>query len=199
MSDTADAARAGLGYSRISGRWGWFVALGVLSIVAGFVAFTDVIAFTLISVIFIGAALLVSGGFQIVHAFATKSWSQFGINVALGLLYVVGGLLIMQEPVEGSMIITLFLLIALVIGGVLRIVIALRHRELRLWWLMAIGGLGSVAIGVLLFLALPWSGLWVLGTLVGVELLIQGVTWLQFGLSLRRHHSNGHVGSSHNR
>jgi uncharacterized membrane protein HdeD (DUF308 family) len=130
---------------------------------------------------------LVSGVFQIIHAFATKTWSQFGLNIALGLLYIIGGLLIMQEPVEGSFIITLMLLVTLVIGGIMRVVIAFRHRELKFWWLMALGGAASAAIGVLLFTALPWSGLWVLGTLIGVELLIQGVTWLQFGLALRRH------------
>jgi uncharacterized membrane protein HdeD (DUF308 family) len=39
---------------------------------------------------------------------------------------------------------------------------------------------------VLLYRSLPWSGLWVLGTLIAVELLVQGGTWLQFGLSLRQ-------------
>jgi uncharacterized membrane protein HdeD (DUF308 family) len=98
------------------------------------------------------------------------------------------GVLIMQEPVQGSFVITLLLLVALVVSGVFRIVIALRHREMKYWWLMALGGLVSAAIGVWLFAALPWSGLWVLGTLIAVELLIQGVTWLQFGLALRRRH-----------
>ena len=121
MSDIP--VRHGLGYSAIAGRWGWFVAFGVLSIVAGFFALGDVVAFTLISTIFIGAALLVTGIFQLVHAFMTKTWSQFGFNVVFGLLYIAGGLLIMQEPVEGSVTITLFLLLALVIGGVLRITV----------------------------------------------------------------------------
>ncbi len=174
--------------ARISGKWGWFVGLGVLSILAGMFALTDVVAFTLVSVIFIGAALLVSGVFHVAHAFATKTWGQFGLSVALGLIYIVGGLLIMDEPVQGSFVITLLLLVGLVVSGVVRVIIALRHREMRYWWVMALGGLCSAGIGAWLFLALPWSGLWVLGTLIAVELLIQGVTWLQFGLALRRRH-----------
>jgi uncharacterized membrane protein HdeD (DUF308 family) len=188
MSNTAAHTGLASPIARISSKWGWFVALGVLSILAGMFALTDVVAFTLVSVIFIGAALLVSGIFQVIHAFATKTWGQFGLSVALGLVYVAGGFLIMQEPVQGSFVITLMLLVALVISGVVRIVIALRHREMKYWWLMALGGLCSAAIGVWLFAALPWSGLWVLGTLIAVELLIQGVTWLQFGLALRRRH-----------
>ena len=41
-------------------------------------------------------------------------------------------------------------------------------------------------IAILLYSTLPWSGLWVLGTLIAVELAIQGITWIQFGLMLRR-------------
>jgi uncharacterized membrane protein HdeD (DUF308 family) len=54
------------------------------------------------------------------------------------------------------------------------------------WWLMALSGLISIVIGVLLYASLPWSGLWVLGTLIGVELLVQGMTWLMFGMALQR-------------
>jgi uncharacterized membrane protein HdeD (DUF308 family) len=192
---SASTAHTGLAgpLHRVTGKWGWFVALGVVSILAGMFALTDVVAFTLVSTIFIGAMLLVSGIFQIIHAFATRTWGQFALTVLLGLLYIAGGLLIMDEPVNGTFIITLMLLIALVVSGIVRIVIALRHRELKYWWLMALGGLCSAAIGIWLFLALPWSSLFILGTLIAVELLIQGVTWLQFGLALRRRHNHPHA------
>ena len=131
MSGTKmDSPRQGLGYTQMTGRWGWFVALGVLLLLLGVLALGDVVAVTVVSAIFIGAALLVGGIFQIIHAFANKAWSAFLLNLVAGVLYVVGGLLIMQEPVQGSIIITLFLLLALVVGGILRIVIALSHRQI---------------------------------------------------------------------
>ena len=77
------------------------------------------------------------------------------------------------------------LLVVIGVGGIMRIVIAFRHRELAGWWLLVLSGAASVAIGILLYASLPWSGLWVLGTLVGIELLVQGGTWLQFGFTLR--------------
>jgi len=180
------ARRSGLGYSDLTSKWGSFVALGVLLILAGALALIDVVAVTLASVIFIGAMLLVGGAFQIVHAFMTKTWGSFALNLLCGVLYLFGGLLSMEEPVEGSVIITALAVAALIAGGVLRVAIALRHRDVRGWWLLLFGGLVSVAVGVLLYRSLPWSGLWVLGTLIAVELLMQGGTWLQFGLSLRR-------------
>jgi uncharacterized membrane protein HdeD (DUF308 family) len=180
--------RRGLGYTHMARRWGWFVALGAALFILGILALGDVAAVTVASVIFIGAALMVGGVIQVIHAFANKAWSAFLLNLLAGVLYVIGGFLIMQEPVQGSVIITLFLLIAWMLGGILRIVIAVRHREMRGWWLLLVGGIISVALGLMLFMSLPWSGLWVLGTLVAVELLVQGATWVQFGLSLRHLH-----------
>ena len=130
--------------------------------------------------------LLVSGVFQAIHAFMVKTWSGLPAEYAGRIVYAIGGILIMDEPVQGAVVITLLLIAALVIGGVLRVVVALRHRAMGGWWLMALSGLISIVIGVLLYASLPWSGLWVLGTLIGVELLVQGMTWLMFGMALRR-------------
>jgi uncharacterized membrane protein HdeD (DUF308 family) len=166
--------------------WGWFVTLGIALILLGAVAWIETTAVTLVSVVFIGAALLVGGIFQIVHAFATRSWSSFAINLICGVLYAVGGLLIMDEPVTGSVVITAILALTMVLGGILRIVIAAGHKHVKGWWPLVIGGAVSVLVGALLYATLPWSGLWVLGTLISIELAIQGIVWLQFGLSLRR-------------
>ena len=157
----------------VAPQWRRFIALGEVLIVVGVLALGDVVLASLVSVILIGAAMLVGGVFQLIHAAATKrNWGSF--------------VFVMREPVRGSIVITLFILMCLVAGGVLRSVIALRHRELPGWWLMLIGGLLSVILGIMLYRALPWSGLWVLGLLVGVELVVQGVSWLQFGLGLRK-------------
>ena len=189
MSGITARPLIGLAYAKIVSKWGWFVALGVALLALGIIALGDVVAVTLFSVMLIGIAFLVGGVAQVIHAFATKhSGLTLVLNLIAGVVYVAGGVLIMQEPVTGSVWITIFLLISLAVGGVVRIVLALRHREVPGWWVLALGGAVSVALGVALFSTLPWSGLWVLGTLIGVELLVQGISWLQFGLALRRMH-----------
>lgn len=167
-------------------RWGWFVALGVVQLALGVVAWFDVIAFTIAGVIFIGALLVVAGVFQIVHAFMDREWGGFALHVLIGLLYVVGGFLLMDEPIQGSLVITILVAAALVIGGILRIAIGIQHRHLPGWVLMILGGVVSLVVGIMLYLMLPWSGLWVVGTLIAVELIVHGVSWIQFGLALRR-------------
>jgi uncharacterized membrane protein HdeD (DUF308 family) len=166
--------------------WGWFVALGVAQLLLGVVAWFDVIAFTIAGVIFIGALLLVAGVFQVVHAFMDREWGGFALHLLVGILYVIGGLLLMGEPLQGSVIITILVAAALIIGGALRIAIGVQHRHMPGWGLLLAGGIISLLVGVMLYLMLPWSGLWVVGTLIAVELIVHGVSWIQFGLALRK-------------
>ena len=152
----------------------------------GIIAWFDVIAFTIAGVIFIGALLLVAGVFQIVHAFMDREWGGFALHLLVGILYVIGGFLLMDEPLQGSVVITILVAAALIIGGVLRIAIGVQHRHMPGWGLLLAAGVVSLLVGLMLYLMLPWSGLWVVGTLIAVELIFHGVSWIQFGLTLRK-------------
>ena len=190
MSNTS-AAGALQGPPKTTAHWGWFVAAGVGMLVLAVIVLADVVAASIASVIVIGAMMFVGGIIQIAQALVTmRGWRNFLFCLLGGVLYLVGGAFIIQEPVQGSVVITIFLLVAMMVGGIVRIIIALRHRELPGWWLMLIGGLISIIVSFMLYLTLPWSGLWVLGTLIGVELIVQGLTWLRFGFALRAIRAN---------
>src|ERR1700744_1718553 len=119
MSDLTAAGTA----PRPGSGWGWFVALGSAQLVLGIIAWFDVVAFTIAGVIFIGALLLVAGVFQVVHSFMERAWGGFALHLLTGIVYVVGGFLLMMDPFPGVLFITVLVAVALIIGGVLRIVI----------------------------------------------------------------------------
>jgi uncharacterized membrane protein HdeD (DUF308 family) len=185
---TMFADRLNLEPRRLAARWAWFVALGVVMVIAGGLALGDTASATLLSTIFIGAIVLAAGIFQIVHAFANKEWGAFLIALLCGALYVAGGFLIMDEPITGSVVITVMLTVALAVNSVMRIVMALRHREIKGWWLMLLSGVVGIAVAVLLYLSLPWSSFWFLGTLIAIELIFHGVGWIRLGMALRTEH-----------
>lgn len=185
MSDLTTPAGP-LAQRRPRTRWGWFVALGVLMIMLGAFAWFDIIALTLAGTLYIGAALLVGGVFQIAHAFMDRNWGGYLLHVLAGILYVVSGILIMLEPVAGSIAITSVLAILMIVAGGFRVALAIRHWHIGGAGMLLLGGLVSIGVGVALYLTLPWSGLWVLGTLIAIELIIHGAAWLEFGLGLRR-------------
>src|ERR1700745_2610735 len=109
MSDLTQAASG----PRPRTGWGWFVALGIAQLVLGIIAWFDVIAFTIAGVIFIGALLLVAGVFQVVYAFIERGWGGFALHVLVGILYVVGGFLLMNDPLPGALVITILVAAAL--------------------------------------------------------------------------------------
>ena len=125
--------------------------MGSGPVLVGIFAWFEVVAVTLASVIFIGAAMLVGGVFQIVHAFMMRGWGSFLLSLIMGVLYVLGGLLIMDEPLAGSVAITLFLAVVLVVAGIMRIVMALQHRDMAGWGLMLASGIVTLLIGLTLY------------------------------------------------
>lgn len=162
------------------------MVLGTLQILLGVFCWFDVLAATLAATLLIGAALLVGGILQALHSVLDRDWSGFLLHMLAGVLYAFGGLLIMAEPVRGALVITVVLAVIMIVAGAFRVVLAVRHWHLGGAGLILVGGLISVIVGLALYLTLPWSGLWVLGTLIAIELIIHGASWLEFGLALRR-------------
>ncbi|NHN88551.1 HdeD family acid-resistance protein [Acetobacter conturbans] len=172
--------------THVGNRWLRFVLLGIASIALGAFAWIDAISVTLASTVLFGVIFIIAGAFQLAHAFSCREWSSRLLSALLGCLYILGGMLLIEEPATGSAFITAFIAISMVIGGAVRSMIAFQNRALSGWWMMMLGGLVTIAIGVMLYATLPWSGLWLVGTLIACELIFAGIGWVQFGLALRR-------------
>ena len=171
-------------FSEIAGKWAWFAGLGGVLLLFAAMVFMNISAATTATTWLIGFTLLLGGAVQLVQALFTDRWSRSATAILGGALYVFGGAMIMREPAQESVLITILVMIALSISGVVRIAIA--HRDVGGWWVVLIGGVTSIAVGVMLLASLPWSGTWVLGALIGTEMAVQGVSWLAFSLGLRR-------------
>ena len=57
-------------------------------------------------------------------------------------------------------------IVVMIVAGCFRMVLAIRHWHLAGAGLLLLGGLVSIGVGIALYITLPWSGLWVLGTLI---------------------------------
>jgi uncharacterized membrane protein HdeD (DUF308 family) len=167
-------------------KWGWFVALGVLMIVAGFVALMSVFLATIVSVLIVGWMMILSGIMEIIHGFQMKQWGRFFLWIAIGALYVVGGAFAVWNPLLASTVLTLFLGVFLIVAGVFRIVLAMQMRSGSYWgWLVA-SGVITLLLGAIIVLHWPVSSLYALGIFLGVDLVIAGASWLSAGLASRK-------------
>ena len=134
---------------------------------------------TVISTMFIGWVSIFTGAFEIVHAFWTKGWGGFVWQVLLGILYVAFGAVLVSQPVASALILTYVLGMVLLISGIVRILLGISHwREAG--WVMLLSGVFGVLAGLVILTGFPMTGLWVLGFLLGVDLISHGIGWLAY-------------------
>jgi uncharacterized membrane protein HdeD (DUF308 family) len=170
-----------------AGRWWLCALLGAVLLAGGVFVLWNVVAASLVTALFFAAALFVGGVFQIIHAFSARGWGSFTLSLLIGLLLMAAGLVLATDPLATSLGLTLALAALFLAGGALRLWLAARHWQDH-GWLLTASGLLSLALGVVLILGFPWSGLVVPGILLGVDLIFQGSWWLTIGLWVRRPH-----------
>lgn len=168
--------------SRVHERWGWFLALGLLLIAFGFIAFANLFAATVASVFYIGMLMLVGGIAYLIHAFQVKGWEHALYWGLSGLLYTLAGLLAFWNPALTAVVLTLLMAVALVVAGIFRIWVGLRLRPMPgAGWIVASGIITGLA-GLIIALGWPVNSLLVLGIFLAVDLMIQG--WAMVALAL---------------
>jgi uncharacterized membrane protein HdeD (DUF308 family) len=155
------------------------VLLGIVMILAGILVLGDVVLVTVISTIFIGWVSIAAGAFEIVHAFWTKGWGGFVWQILLGILYIAFGVVLVSQPVASALILTYVLGLMLLMSGIIRILLGFSHwREAG--WIMLLSGAFGILAGLVILTGFPMTGLWVLGFLLGIDLISHGVAWLTY-------------------
>ncbi len=184
------SAGLGLGPSSalapLSAKWGWIVALGAVYLVAGVLALGSVVSATVVSVYFVGIAMIVAGVAEVVSAFQIKSWGRFLFWLVLGVLYIVAGFVAFSNPLLTAAWLTLVLGAALLVSGLVRIFLGFGMQHGTPWMWVVLSGLITLLLGIVILAHWPVSSLAVLGIFLGVDLVMAGVGWIIVGLGLRR-------------
>jgi uncharacterized membrane protein HdeD (DUF308 family) len=93
--------------------------------------------------------------------------------------------MMVTNPTESAVLLTLLIAMFLVFEGVFRIVAALAARYPHWGWVL-FNGLISVLLGILIWRQWPYSGLWVIGLFIGIEMLLNGWSLVMLSLSARK-------------
>jgi uncharacterized membrane protein HdeD (DUF308 family) len=169
-----------------SKNWAWFFAFGFVLVILGTIAICAATMTTLISVIFLGVLLAISGIVVVIDTFTLsgKKWSSYSLHLFMGLLYFGVGVMLIKSPVSGSMSLTLLLGIFYTILGVSRVLFASTLRLPRWGWGF-FSGLITLLLGTLILANWPGSSLFIIGLFIGVDLLVCG--WAYIMASLAAH------------
>lgn len=173
-----------VGTQELKSGWGWLVALGSALVILGLFALSWSVMATLVSVEIFGWLLLLGGGLSVVHAVVRRRWGGFFIELFAGILYIVIGLMVVGNPAAGAAVLTLLIAMFLLVGGIFRIVTALTVRfHHRLW--MLLNGIVTLLLGIMIWRQWPWSGLWVIGMFIGIDIIFYGWSLVMLGLALK--------------
>lgn len=164
----------------------WFIVLGVIVLVAGVIAAANLLTATLISVLYVGAMMLVGGFVEIVHAFSVRTWGGFFLWLLTGILYAIAGILTFYNPLLASAVLTLLIAASLVAAGVVRIGVGISQRRSSGWGWMVAAGVVTLIVGLVIILRWPVNSLWVLGIFLAIDLMFQGWSYIGYGLGLKR-------------
>ena len=189
MSITSDSSRSDAlasGLEPLRAKSGWIVALGIVYVIAGFVALGSVVFATVATVFVVGIMMLIAGAAEVVNAFQIKSWGKFLLWLLLGVLYIVAGFVTFENPLLAAALLTLLLGFSLVASGIMRIVLAFSMKEGTPWLWVAFSGVITLLLGVVILVHWPVSGLYILGLFLGIDLIIAGASWIGVGFGLRR-------------
>lgn len=176
----------GTAMEKLRHRWGWFVTLGVLTIVLGGVALTLVIHATITTVYLIAIFMIIAGGGEIMVGMNSTTWGRFFLWVVAGIFYIVAGAFALAQPIHAAIILTLMLGSAMLAAGIIRIYIG-THMQSHARTMVIVGGVVTALVGLFIIMGWPTNSIVILGTLLGVDLLFTGMMWVGFGLRLRSH------------
>jgi uncharacterized membrane protein HdeD (DUF308 family) len=185
-SDTLINPQAGSEMAPLRAKWGWIVALGVVYLLAGFIALGSVVMATAASVLIVGVMMIIAGVAEVFSAFQVKGWGKFLLWVLLGVLYIIAGFVTFENPLLAAALLTLILGVSLVASGIMRIILAFGMKQETPWIWILLSGVITVLLGLLILAHWPVSSLYILGLFLGIDLIIAGAGWIGLGFGLHR-------------
>jgi uncharacterized membrane protein HdeD (DUF308 family) len=184
----SDADRIGAAVAAtLHEHWVLFLVEGIVLLVLGLAAIAIPQVATLAVEILVGWLFLISGIVGLIMTFWMRQAPGFWWSLLSALIGIAAGLSLLISPVAGALSLTLILIVFFIIEGVASIMFALDHkRELsgRWGWMLA-SGVIDLILAVAVFVMLPGAAAWVIGLLVGINLVFGGVALIGMAMQAR--------------
>ncbi len=137
-------------------------------------------------VLLFGAFVLLDGVFGAGIAIAGwKEYEDWWVLLLWGFVGVGIGILTFAAPVVTGLVLLFFIAVWAIATGVLEIVVAIRlRREVENEWLLILGGLVSILLGIFLMMS-PGAGALALIWLIGIYAVAFGIVLVMLASKLR--------------
>ena len=158
----------------------------ILLMVTGFFALALPWEASLGVALVIGWLFVFGCGFQVVHAIRSRGVGKILWKLVVAVLYLGVGLYFLTHPLLGVATLTFALAIFFFVKGVMDLAAYFQERKSPgAGWLLWNGAI-TLILGMMIWRHWPSSALWAIGTLLGIHLLMHGMTLLMITLAARR-------------
>ena len=154
--------------------WLWYLIQGGLMVLGGVLALVYPIIASLAVVSLLGWVLIVSGIAQGLTLLGARNMPTFWLQAVSVALSVIVGVLFLSNPEDGLSTVTFVLIVYFVVEGISKVIFSLTVRPFRNWvWVLG-SGILSVVIAFILYASMTAVSVWLLGILLGAQLIAEG-------------------------
>ena len=157
---------------------GLFLFESILFILLGLFAIAIPQLFTLSIELLLGSLFVVGGVFQTFRLLRNSDMGNFWPTLIGSLCSIALGVLLLAYPIKGVVALTLLLAIFFLIQGIAQIILAFRLKPVNGYGWMLFSGVVTLILSYLIWSGLPSTAAWVIGLLVGINLLFTGFSLL---------------------
>src|SRR5713101_6577541 len=162
------------------------IVWGVLLIVFGMVAIgSPFLAAVAVNAV-IAWLIILAGVVHVMLAFRAHGSGSMIWKLLVGLAYVSFGGYLIIHPLLGVASLTLILASLFLIEGVLNIILFFKMRPAGGTSWVLVDGIITLLLGLMIYMQWPSSSAWTIGILVGVSMIISGVTRVMMSLAVRK-------------
>lgn len=161
------------------------ITFGILLILSGIVFITFTGIATLTSVYLFGLLMIFAGILQAVTSLSALSGGKRWLWLLFSILYILAGIFAFKSPLATASALTWLIAAFILVGGIFRIVSAFQLKSTNGWGWVLFSGVLLLITGILIAIN-PTSPLWLLGLMLGLDLLFQGINLLSLSFMIKK-------------
>jgi uncharacterized membrane protein HdeD (DUF308 family) len=151
---------------------------GLALLVLGVIAILTPIASTYIATIVSGVLLIAGGILRVIHGFEHRYRPGIGWLVLSSILYIGAGAAVLWAPLLGALSLTLVVGACFVLSALSKAIRSYQVRDSGATGWLLFDAIISAILGILLLAGLPSTAFVGLGIIVGLDLIIGGITMI---------------------
>jgi uncharacterized membrane protein HdeD (DUF308 family) len=164
---------------------GWVIIWGIVTFVCGILAIILPLTFSFGIALIIGCLVLVAAIAHLFFAFETRSVDGFLWQMLVSVLYGVAAICLLVNPLLSVLSLTLVLAIFLLLEGILELALYFVLKRFRHSVWVLIDGIGTLILGILMVIQWPPATPEIIGTLIGISLMLSAVSRVALSLAVR--------------